>query len=251
MKLEYKNPTLEYSIESIMQFHDGTQSEYWTETLFYFYPQIDKTMFQNIEVDKRKEYLRDILSKVILTTDLDKKITEYQTYWNANAFDIQKALEDAFEISLTDKLNDIVANITLNPICPRYLEDSSFDTFYLNSERGALGMALHEIIHFIWFFVWNSHFHDEKTEYETPHMKWIFSEMVVDPIMRYDKRLSSINPYFENGCVYDYFYAMKIDGTPILETMLKLYEKNSMLAFMEKGYQYCLDHEEDIRRQMK
>lgn len=84
MKLEYKNPTLEYSIESIMQFHDGTQSEYWTETLFYFYPQIDKTMFQNIEVDKRKEYLRDILSKVILTTDLDKKITEYQTYWNAN-----------------------------------------------------------------------------------------------------------------------------------------------------------------------
>ena len=251
MKLEYKNPKLEYSIESIIPFHDGTQSEYWTESLFYFYPQMDKTKFQNLELNKRKEYLRDVLNKVIITTDLNQKVIDYQKYWDTNAFDIQKALEDAFAISLTDKFNDIVANITLNPICPKYLENNSFDIFYLNSERGALGMALHEIIHFIWFFVWNSHFQDEKTEYETPHMKWVFSEMVVDPIMRHDKRLSSINPYFENGCVYDYFYSMKIDNTPILDTLLNLYESNSMTDFMEKGYQYCLEHEVEIRKQME
>lgn len=251
MKLEYKKPELEYSVESIMLFHDGTQSEYWTESLFYFYPQIDKTKFQSLEVYQRKEYLKDVLSKVILTIDLDKKVIEYQKYWDTNVSDIQKALEDAFDLSLTDKFNDMVAYITLNPICPRYLENNSFDTFYLNSERGALGMVLHEIIHFIWFFVWSSHFHDEKAEYESPYMKWIFSEMVVDPIMRHDKRLSSINPYFNNGCVYDYFYTMKIDDTPILGTMLNLYENNSIIAFMEKGYQYCLEHEEEIRNQMK
>lgn len=251
MRLKFINPELEYSIDSILPFHDGTHSEFWTNSLFYFYPKIDKNKFNTLTEAKRREYLRENLSEAINFKELDKKVIDYQNYWDANAVDIQKALEDAFEIPLSDKLNDMIANITLNPICPRFLEDTRFDIFHLNSEKGALGMALHEIIHFIWFFVWNTHFQDDKNEYESPHLKWIFSEMVVDPIMRHDKRLHSINPYFESGCVYDYFYSMKIGGNSILETMLSLYENNSINAFMEKGYKYCLDHEEEIRNQMK
>ena len=44
--------------------------------------------------------------------------------------------------------------MSFNPISPRYLDEQAFDVFWLNSERGALGMALHEIIHFVWFRVW-------------------------------------------------------------------------------------------------
>jgi dolichol kinase len=115
---------------------------------------------------------------------------------------------------------------------------------------GYQGTALHEIIHLIWFFVWNNHFNDNNYDYETPHLKWIFSEMVVDPIMRHDERLYSINPYFESGCTYEYFYTMEIEGTPILDTMLRLYESNTIITFMEKGYKYCLEHETEIRKQM-
>ena len=251
MKLEFKNPKLDYSIDSILQFHNGTQSEFWTDSLFHFYPQIDKYKLNALTEVKRRDYLRSILSEVVSIKDLDTKRSAYQNYWDTNVHNIQRALEDAFKIQLSDQLNDMVANITLNPICPRFLKEQRFDLFYLNSERGALGMALHEIIHFIWFYVWNAHFHDVKNEYEAPHLKWIFSEMVVDPIMRNDERLYAINPYFEHGCVYDYFYTMKIDDTPILDTMLNLYKKNSMITFMEKGYQYCVEHEAEIRGQMK
>ncbi|MCB2286611.1 hypothetical protein LGK99_05770 [Clostridium algidicarnis] len=113
----------------------------------------------------------------------------------------------------------MLAYILLNPISPRYLDNDSFDIFYLNSEKGALGLSLHEIIHFVWFYVWNNHFNDNYKEYETPNLKWILSEMVVEPIMR-DERVKSINPYFEGGgCMYPYFNILKIEDKPILDIL--------------------------------
>jgi hypothetical protein len=38
--------------------------------------------------------------------------------------------------------------------------EHSFDIFYLNSEEGAIGEAIHEMIHFVWFYVWNKTFGD-------------------------------------------------------------------------------------------
>lgn len=88
-----------------------------------------------------------------------------------------------------------VAIWSLNPIEPRFLKEHCYDTFYLNSAKGAIGDGIHEIIHFIWFYVWNQLFGDNYDEYERPSLKWILSEMVVESVMR-DERLSSINPVF-------------------------------------------------------
>ena len=155
------------------------------------------------------------------------------------------------QCDVTGILNDMVDNVTFNPICPHFLSTKSFDVFYLNSERGALGIALHEIIHFLWFHIWGSHFNDSAKDYETPHLKWVFSEMVVDPIMRKDTRLSGINPYFEGGCAYEYFYEMTINGKPILETLYEIYINLNILEFMEQVYAYCKKHEAEIKAQMR
>lgn len=130
------------------------------------------------------------------------------------------------------------------------MESHSFDIFYLNSERGALGLAIHEIIHFVWFYVWNQLFEDSYEEYEIPSLKWILSEMVVEPIMS-DERLCSINPYFpreHGGCVYPYFYTMKIEGKPILDTLTDMYHSMTIAEFMKAGYEYCVTHEKEIRQ---
>ena len=46
----------------------------------------------------------------------------------------------------------------------------------MNSEKGAIGSAIHEIIHFVWFYVWNQTFADSYEEYETLSLKWILSD---------------------------------------------------------------------------
>ena len=163
---------------------------------------------------------------------------------------IEDALTDAFGLDTSSIFNDLTGNVTLNPICPRFLKEHYFDIFYMNSERGALGLSLHEVIHYFWFHVWNGHFGDSYDEYETPSLKWILSEMVVETIMS-DERLSSLNPYFpkENGgCIYPYFQNMIVNGYPILDTIDTLYRRNSITDFMETSYEYCLKHENEIRK---
>ena len=116
-------------------------------------------------------------------------------------------------------------------------------------ERGALGMALHEIIHFVWFRAWQERFRDSQEEYERPSLKWILSEMAVDPIMR-DPRLSQINPYFADGCVYDYFYKMTVADRPVLEVLDELMRTRSMDSFMDDAFALLSEHESEIRRQI-
>lgn len=113
--------------------------------------------------------------------------------------------------------------------------------------------ALNELIHFVWFYVWNRLFGDSYDEYERPSLKWILSEMVVEPVMK-DERLSSINPYFprENGgCIYPCFFDMKVDGKLILDTLDAMYKSQSIKDFMRNSYAYCKEHEAVIREHIQ
>ena len=252
MNVTYKNPGCEYSIESIMLFQTEEQTSFWSEPLLYFYPQIDKNEITGRDLAGRKEYLCEVFSEIYRNTkdELDGKTVCYNEYFSKYRSQIEDALSDAFELDARSLYNDLTGNITLNPICPRFLKERRFDVFCKSSEKGALCMSLHEIIHYFWFYVWNGHFGDSYEEYEMPSLKWMLSEMVVEALMS-DRRLSSVNPYFprENGgCVYSYFQDMMIDRTPVLKTIDKLYHDNGITDFMETAYAYCAEHEQAIRQ---
>ncbi len=125
----------------------------------------------------------------------------------------------------------------MNPIEPRFLKEHRFDVFYLNSEKGAIGESIHEIVHFMWFYVWNQLFGDDYDEYERPSLN----------------RLSSINPYFpgENGgCIYPCFFDMKVNGVLIPDTLNTMYKSQSIENFMRNSFAYCKEHETEIREHM-
>ncbi len=252
MKITYKNPGFDHSIESILLFQTDDQTPFWSGPLLYFFPQIDKNELARRTGDSKKAYLCAVFQDIYLETEdeLNRKAISYNEHFDRHRAQINDALSDAFAVEAGSLFNDLTGNITLNPVCPRFLQERCFDVFYKNSERGALGLSIHEVIHYFWFHVWNRHFGDSYSEYETPSMKWILSEMVVEAIMS-DPRLSSINPYFpkENGgCVYPYFQDMIIDGVPVLETLDDAYRSNSITDFMELSYAYCLRHERAIRQ---
>ena len=256
MNVTYRNPGFEHSLDSIMLFQDDNVIPFWSDSLLYFYPQLSKEKMKKLRTEEKKEYIKKELKKIwdMNTNELDSKIKSYNNHFAIYHNQIEDALSDAFEIDTGTIFNDLVGNISLNPICPRFLKERYFDIFYKNSERGSLGMSIHEVIHYIWFYVWNNHFGDSYSEYETPSMKWILSEMVVESIMD-DKRLSSINPYYprENGggCVYSYFLNMKIQGKPILETLREMYKDNHITDYMEKSYRYCIENEVAIRHHIE
>lgn len=251
MDLTFQDPGLEYSLAHILDFQAEGMSDYWRDGLFLFYPQLDRAHFDALEAGARPAYLREGLGAVYRENQalIGEKRAAYQACWKENRPQVEEAFSDAFGLDTRVLFNGLTVNITLNPICPRYLEEHAFDLFYLNSPQGALGMSLHEMTHFLWFHLWQNRFGDTPAEYESPSLKWVFSEMAAAPILG-DGRLSALNPY-RDGCVYDYFYTMTVEGTPVLDTMGQMYRSLPIGEFMEQGYAWCLRHEGEIRGQMR
>jgi len=165
MNVTFRNAGFEYSIESILLFQTEDTNSYWSDSLYYFYPEIN----QNIQTWKEREkedYLRTSLRKIWdrVLPEIEAKECRYHEHFQKYRNQIEDALSDAFELDSRTMFNELLANITLNPICPRFLREEKFDLFYMNSERGALGITLHEVIHYFWFFVWNRHFRDSYDE---------------------------------------------------------------------------------------
>ena len=255
MEITFVNPGVDYMIERIMEFQTEEESAFWSEPLYHFYPQLDKTYATSLSFPERKEYIERTMRAVYtdLEDTINEKVASYSIHWTVCKEQITTALSEAFGVDCTSLFNDIRCNVSLNPIEPRFLKEHSYDTFYLNSERGSIGGGIHEIIHFVWFYVWNRLFEDRYDEYERPSLKWILSEMVVESVMK-DERLSSINPYFprENGgCIYPYFFDMVIGGKPILDTLDAMYKSQCIEDFMQNSYAYCLEHEWEIREHIK
>lgn len=255
MDVTFVNPGVDYMLGQIMGFQTEDTTAFWSEPLYQFYPQLDKTYAAGLPFPERKVYIERVLHSayVELESTIDEKVEAYSRHWVACKKQIIAALSDAFDVDCTKEFNDLRCNVSMNPIEPRYLKERCFDIFYLNSEKGAIGEAIHEIIHFVWFYVWNRLFGDNYEEYETPSLKWILSEMVVEPVMK-DYRLSSINPYFpreQGGCVYPYFFDMKVDGALILDTLDDMYKNQAIEHFMKNSYAYCKEHEVEIRKHIQ
>jgi len=255
MELTFVNPGIEYMLERIMEFQAAHTSSFWADPLFHFYPQLSKEHALALPYDKRSRYLSQELRQIYpsIKNTIDRKVPLYALRWDACKGQITAALSEAFDCDCDAILNDMQCRVSMNPIEPRFLTEHAFDIFYLNSEKGAIGEAIHEIIHLVWFHVWHDLFGDSWDEYESPSLKWILSEMVVESIMR-DNRLSSINPYFpreKGGCIYPYFFTMKTDNRPTLDVLDTMYHSCSIGEFMRKSYAYCQKHEQEIRRHIK
>ena len=255
MELQVRNPGVDYMIERVLDFQSEDTSDFWSAPLYHFYPQLDRNYAAALPWQERKAYFSQVLRQIYAEEALviEDKVKSYGAHWASCKEQITQALSDAFAIDCNAILNDMVCNVSLNPIEPRFLQSHTFDIFYKNSANGAIGEAIHEIIHFVWFHVWNQLFADSYEEYESPSLKWILRDMVVEPIMR-DVRLRSINTYFpreKGGCVYPYFYTMQIEGTCILDTLWEMFRSMSISEFMKNSYRYCLVHETQIRQHIQ
>ena len=186
MDIEFVNPGVDYMIQRMMDFQTEAESAFWSEPLYRFYPQLDKAYAISLPFSERNEYIERTMRAVYaeLEDTINEKAALYIRHWNACKPQITAALSDAFDVDCANLFNDIRCNLSLNPIEPRFLKERCYDTFYLNSERGAIGGGIHEIIHFVWFHVWNRLFGDSYDEYERPSLKWILSEMVVESVMK-------------------------------------------------------------------
>ena len=55
MNLTFRNPGFDHSIDSILLFQTDDQTPYWSDTLLYFYPQIDRQELAGRDLAGRRQ----------------------------------------------------------------------------------------------------------------------------------------------------------------------------------------------------
>lgn len=255
MRLTYEILSPEETERSILAFQQEGESPFWMAPLYHFYPQIDRARVESLQGEARGAYLREAVAALYAErrTEFPGKLAAWQAHWDAHEGVINQALSDAFEEDLTGRWQHMRGRMSLNPISPRFLKTASFEVFWMNSERGALGMALHEIVHFLWFDAWQRRYHDNPVGYERPHLPWLLSEMAVEPIMS-DPRLAALNPYYpreRGGCVYPYFFDLCLEGENLMDTLHAMHRRLPLGEWMDAAYSLLERNREELFRAVR
>ncbi len=254
MRLTWKQKDFDEDIDFIL-FHqkDGTP-KYWHYHLFHAYPDLDYNYCWSagISEEQRFDYIvKQMKIQAKKRQDIvNKSVKSFQQFWNNNITDkLNKVFSSAFDNDCSNILNEMKAEVGLNPNCPRYIDKCSFDVYHYYDTQWAMTTALHEITHFVWFYFWQQHFKDNLDEYEFPNLKWLLSEIVVETIIRNSEIGNLIE--FPQWIAYPYFYDMKINGKLLFDTMKKLYlERKNIYDFMEKAYNFIQQNEPELRKKI-
>lgn len=252
MKLLWKQKDFNSDLDFIL-FHqkDGTPV-WWQKQLFMVYPDLNYEYAMSLSEEKRFQYISGQMTIQAQKRQpiIDNAIKEFSKNWDSISNKVETAFTQAFDNDCSNILNDMVAYVGLNPICPRDVENHSFDIYHYFEPTYAITTALHEITHFVWFYFWNKHFKDSPSEYDFPNIKWLLSEMVVETIIRN----SDIGSLLEQPqyIAYSYFYDMTINDELIFDTMKKMYlERKDIYDFMEQAYTWIQDNEPELRSKIQ
>ena len=83
MRVKYENPGLGYMLESIMAFQKEDTASFWSEPLFYFYPQLDKAYVSTLKGEGKRKHMEDVLSSIYKEQEktIEEKVEIYSSFW--------------------------------------------------------------------------------------------------------------------------------------------------------------------------
>lgn len=251
MQLTWKQKDFEEDLDFILFLQQDDKPVWWSKALFEAFPSLNYEYARKLPECERFDYIRTEMKKlsVLHSDDIQNAIKTFQAHWTPVSEKLNQAFSSTFGYDCTKILNDMEGFVGLDPVCPRNVQEYTFDVFYKFEPEYAIFAALHEITHFVWFYIWHEYFKDNPDEYDTPHLKWILSEIVVETIIRNSEIGNLVKQ--PKHIAYSYFYDMEINGNLIFDTMKNLYlERKDIYDFMEKSYNFVQQNEPELRQKI-
>jgi len=219
----------------------------WSGAVYSNYPEL-KSKLANIpdKAARRKieyAFFKEVFQKEQL--QLEKRSHYFQREWNNKNDELMAALSKVVEQDWREDDLRICARVSLNPICPRYLKQITFDVFYKQKPKSMMHTSIHEIFHFIYFKKWKKVFpKSREEEFDFPHLTWKLSEIVPEIVLN-DKRIQKVFKY--HFVSYPEYEKALLDGKPLLLYFQNFYDTRADFAdFLRKSWKFVKNHEIEI-----
>jgi len=139
----------ECNTNSVVQFFENDKPDRFANILIKHFSYNCEELFAK-KGPERKNFAIKKLDETLYEYNkvAGKTIKCFQDNWNLIEGEIFKLLENIFEIKFRG-VKKCCAFLTINPICPRYLDKFSFEVNYKSSPGYAMQTTIHELIHFV------------------------------------------------------------------------------------------------------
>lgn len=223
----FKQMTLELETELITEFLDSN----WKERITKTYPD-----FLNVSKLKGQAKTKFVREKIMY---IREQLAEKMTLGKQNIEANWRLIEEKYLFKLSEIIQtvwptrEISALISINPICPRFLDTWEFSVCPDNKNPNMI--IAHELSHFLYFQKLHEVIPEiKKSEYEFPNNPWVLSEIVTTIILN-DDRIKKILGGKES--YYAEHEDIRINGRLLVHIVHDLYdslvmEENDFAKFL-------------------
>lgn len=209
----------------------------WGKYIIKKHPKIKKVFSFRTEAEQIK-FLRNYTVQFKKDNQklIEKNKIKYQREWQKIEKDFFIILSEIMQIDWPKNKKIIKSMISVNPICPRFLNDWSFSIFYNYKKMShAMEVIMHESCHFLYFEKWKKLYPKvNNKKFESPHIEWHLSELIA-PIILNDQRIKKILKQKAN--FYEEHKKIKIYNKTAPEYFSELYNTSKNFEqFLDKSY---------------
>ncbi|HOW12922.1 MAG TPA: hypothetical protein PK121_01220 [Candidatus Pacearchaeota archaeon] len=212
----------------------------WKKYIIKKHPKIKKVFsFKSKEekINFLKNYILEVKKENQKLIKQNKR--KYQKDWEKIEKIFFITLSEILEINWPKNRKVIKAMMSINPICPRFLNEWSFSIFYNYKKISyAREVIMHECCHFLYFEKWKKVFpKTNHRKFETPYLEWHLSEIIA-PIILNDLRIQKILNH--KADFYEEYQNIKIENKTVPEYFNNLYNKTikekNFTEFLKEAY---------------
>ena len=235
-KVIFKEMNLKENIEIIKwaYFENTGLSDVSYYTLEYFseLKEIKKSASKDEIYQKIEEVVTNFYHEY--NQEIKQNVERYNSIWNSINDKYMNAISKYLNVGYIET-KEIVAKVGFLPIFPRDLDELSFSVGTNLDEDSLIETVVHEVLHFFWFKKFKELFPlIPRKEYDSPYLAWVYSEIIVDPILN-SKEIKDIIGVTSKA--YDSFYELE-DGM-VIATLREIYREEIRIEEkIEKGYEY-------------
>lgn len=213
----------------------------WNKQIIKIHPDLKRILLL-----KDGESQRDFLKKFIAafrknnSAKIRKNRARYEKAWRKIENDFFTTLSEILEIDWPKDKKIIHAMSSVNPVCPRFLDNWSFSMFYnYKKTDDTFDVITHECCHFLYFEKWKSLYPKmAHKKFDDPHIEWHLSEIIA-PIILNDERIQKSRK--KKSLFYPNHEKIKIGKISAPRYFIDLYKKNirenkGMKAFLKTAY---------------
>lgn len=176
----------------------------------------DKQAFKKVCFDYAQRYIKENKTAIELARD------SFQKEWDKVGSDYLRILSEHLETDFPKEIEVVKVYVSINPICPRYLDDWSFLVRY-NRPEYLKKIVTHEILHFLYFKKWLEVFPEtSRREMDSPHLVWKLSEILAPIILNHQPEIQKIVGVYSPG--YKEFQDVEIFGKKLISYFEDLYK---------------------------